>query len=729
MADAEGLLLLRAGGAAADGHGRVQHSTADINDNGKRQREDPSDEYEKVRQLQPPSASGGSAAAAPSGQHMINGNGVEVIVVSDDDEDQQDDAAAAQQEQQLLQAIVNGGPGPSSSNNLPPAAEAAMARQQLAALKRQLKSTQHDLIMATRDAARWRQEADYQLACSTISNISKDHLDRLQAQQAAQQWGGEHPQQQAAQQAAAARAAAPMPAATAAMGRPASQRRRELEAALAATATAVAKQRAREAALAAQQVAASQEQRLAEMRTAADAAQRDVERLEAQVESLTAAKRQSALEAAASIRALQEELRQQEAAVASGRERRAAAEAASGALTAQVAALQEELRQQEEALGAATANAAAAAEAAALDLLAARQQLQDVRAAAAAVDVQVRNERSRVAELNGQVQAAAGLRAAEHQLTQQRDAAAQEEVAGLRAAQEQLTQQLQSAQQQLTQQQEAAQMEAAGLRAAQQELQGHLETAERLASTATENWRVVKNQMKAEQARAAELQARAAELQAQLAGVIERAKAEAETANVQRQALEAACDERAAVESLRGQLMAAGLVPAPVPPDTVQRVLDGAAGATAPNSAGGGSGLQVLLIVFSGWAFSRFDLLEPDKFGPQMNVLLLRVGFTSLNMYQLAGILVYTRFFNGRNLRDAALLNLVLTSNNTVIIGLPVLAATFPEAGGPLALLSALPLFVQAIPFSIVMFEVGALLAERAAAVDARLPSTTRTKC
>ena len=52
MADAEGLLLLRAGGAAADGHGRVQHSTADINDNGKRQREDPSDEYEKVRQLQ-----------------------------------------------------------------------------------------------------------------------------------------------------------------------------------------------------------------------------------------------------------------------------------------------------------------------------------------------------------------------------------------------------------------------------------------------------------------------------------------------------------------------------------------------------------------------------------------------------------------------------------------------------------------------------------------------------
>ncbi|KAG2438062.1 hypothetical protein HXX76_005672 [Chlamydomonas incerta] len=149
------------------------------------------------------------------------------------------------------------------------------------------------------------------------------------------------------------------------------------------------------------------------------------------------------------------------------------------------------------------------------------------------------------------------------------------------------------------------------------------------------------------------------------------------------------------------------------------------------------AGVQILLVVFCGWCFSRFRLLEPDKFMGQINVLLLRVGFTSLNIYLLgiklnlkdaeawrslgayvlwvtivqAGILVYTWIFNGRNTGDAGLLNLVLTANNTVIVGLPVMNATFPEVGGPVALLTAFVLFLQVIPFSITAFEVEKWLA------------------
>ncbi|KXZ50991.1 hypothetical protein GPECTOR_14g232 [Gonium pectorale] len=45
-------------------------------------------------------------------------------------------------------------------------------------------------------------------------------------------------------------------------------------------------------------------------------------------------------------------------------------------------------------------------------------------------------------------------------------------------------------------------------------------------------------------------------------------------------------------------------------------------------------------------------------------------------------------------------------ANNTVIIGLPVMEATFPNVGGRLSLLSAFPLFLQIIPYSITTFEV-----------------------
>ncbi|PNG99573.1 hypothetical protein TSOC_014643, partial [Tetrabaena socialis] len=45
-------------------------------------------------------------------------------------------------------------------------------------------------------------------------------------------------------------------------------------------------------------------------------------------------------------------------------------------------------------------------------------------------------------------------------------------------------------------------------------------------------------------------------------------------------------------------------------------------------------------------------------------------------------------------------------ANNTVIVGLPVMQATFPDVGGRLSLLSVFVLFLQVIPFSITAFEV-----------------------
>ncbi|GLI64920.1 hypothetical protein VaNZ11_008314 [Volvox africanus] len=143
-------------------------------------------------------------------------------------------------------------------------------------------------------------------------------------------------------------------------------------------------------------------------------------------------------------------------------------------------------------------------------------------------------------------------------------------------------------------------------------------------------------------------------------------------------------------------------------------------------------GIQIVLIVFSGWCFARFRLLTAEHFMGQINVLLLRVAFPMLNIYLLGikvdlrdaeawrslgaymmwvtlvqvGILLYVWLCNGHTIGDAGLLNLVLTANNTVIVGLPVMEATFPDMGGRLSLLTAFVLFLQVIPFSITAFEV-----------------------
>ncbi|EFJ47638.1 hypothetical protein VOLCADRAFT_91985 [Volvox carteri f. nagariensis] len=132
-------------------------------------------------------------------------------------------------------------------------------------------------------------------------------------------------------------------------------------------------------------------------------------------------------------------------------------------------------------------------------------------------------------------------------------------------------------------------------------------------------------------------------------------------------------------------------------------------------------GVQIVLIVFSGWCFARFGLLTADQFMGQINVLLLRVAFPMLNIYLLvSGGLCDVGQLG--TVGDAGLLNLVLTANNTVIVGLPVMEATFPRMGGRLSLLTAFVLFLQVIPFSITAFEVEKWMVEdhrrRAAAAD-----------
>ena len=56
-------------------------------------------------------------------------------------------------------------------------------------------------------------------------------------------------------------------------------------------------------------------------------------------------------------------------------------------------------------------------------------------------------------------------------------------------------------------------------------------------------------------------------------------------------------------------------------------------------------------------------------------------------------------------IRAVALINLCLTSDNTVLVGLPLVTAVFGEIGARASLLTMFPIFVLAIPFSIYFFE------------------------
>nr|ARO50094.1 hypothetical protein [Yamagishiella unicocca] len=167
-------------------------------------------------------------------------------------------------------------------------------------------------------------------------------------------------------------------------------------------------------------------------------------------------------------------------------------------------------------------------------------------------------------------------------------------------------------------------------------------------------------------------------------------------------------------------------------------------------------GVQIMVLVFSGWCFARFGLLSAEPFMGQINVLILRLAFPTLTIYLLGlkldlrdaevwrslgayvlwvglvqvGIVAYTWMREGRTTGDAGLLNLVLTANNTVIVGLPVMEATFPDVGGKLSLLTVFVLFLQVIPFSITAFEVERWMvedhaAQRAAATAESEPPPT----
>lgn len=47
------------------------------------------------------------------------------------------------------------------------------------------------------------------------------------------------------------------------------------------------------------------------------------------------------------------------------------------------------------------------------------------------------------------------------------------------------------------------------------------------------------------------------------------------------------------------------------------------------------AGVQILLLLLSGWGAVAAGVVEPRAFGPQVNVLILRVAFPALNIYLL----------------------------------------------------------------------------------------------
>ncbi len=47
------------------------------------------------------------------------------------------------------------------------------------------------------------------------------------------------------------------------------------------------------------------------------------------------------------------------------------------------------------------------------------------------------------------------------------------------------------------------------------------------------------------------------------------------------------------------------------------------------------AGVQIVLLVFMGWGFARWGLLEGERFMGQINVLILRAAFPALTIYLL----------------------------------------------------------------------------------------------
>ncbi|KXZ45527.1 hypothetical protein GPECTOR_53g113 [Gonium pectorale] len=142
-------------------------------------------------------------------------------------------------------------------------------------------------------------------------------------------------------------------------------------------------------------------------------------------------------------------------------------------------------------------------------------------------------------------------------------------------------------------------------------------------------------------------------------------------------------------------------------------------------------GIQVLLLMALGWAFSRFKLLDQAKFLPQSNFIVLMLALPAFNLYLMgikldlqnpepwkslaafllwvgstqAAVLIYTWRCCGGDAGEAAVINMVLLMDNYGITGLLALNATLGTKWGTLSLLMAMGFFLTIFPFSLTAFE------------------------
>ena len=178
--------------------------------------------------------------------------------------------------------------------------------------------------------------------------------------------------------------------------------------------------------------------------------------------------------------------------------------------------------------------------------------------------------------------------------------------------------------------------------------------------------------------------------------------------------------------------------------------------------------LQILLCIGAGYVLTRFRIISTAAFVPQSSILVLYLCFPCLNLYYLgiqtdltqadnwlilSASIIWTLFaqiiivtavfffkadllksFGGNDswnpsdlttarIRCAGFINLCLTSDNTVLVGLPLVTSVFGATGAKVclflhpypapdppsppqaSLLTIFPIFLLSIPFSVVAFE------------------------
>lgn len=164
--------------------------------------------------------------------------------------------------------------------------------------------------------------------------------------------------------------------------------------------------------------------------------------------------------------------------------------------------------------------------------------------------------------------------------------------------------------------------------------------------------------------------------------------------------------------------------------------------------------LQILLCIGAGYVLTRFRIVSTADFVKQTSACILYLCFPCLNIYFLgistdltqkenwlilSAACVWTliaqllivisvflfssdtlKWFGAMEIstdspsrsdlltariRCSGFINLLLTSDNTVLVGLPLVTAVFGSTGAKASLLTMFPIFLLAIPFSIVAFE------------------------